>query len=109
MRTDWEIQIKKKADQTWERILRNDIQNLSADNFTFNYRAEHTELVLSIGLEIGKKLGADTDILKAAILLHDIGRYAVRKGHGEVGAQMAGDILKDTNFPQEKIDAVVSG
>jgi hypothetical protein len=34
MRTDWEIQIKKKADQRWERILRNDIQNFSADIFT---------------------------------------------------------------------------
>jgi uncharacterized protein len=103
---DWETQIKQKLDETWKEILREDIQNFPLGNLTFNYRAEHTEFVLSIGMEMGKKLGADMEILKAAILLHDIGRSAVKKGHGEVGARMAGKILQDTNFPQSKIDDV---
>jgi len=44
-------------------------------------------LVFSIGIEMGKKLGADMEILKAALLLHDIGRSIVEKGHAKVGAQ----------------------
>ncbi|MCK5078272.1 MAG: HD domain-containing protein [Calditrichia bacterium] len=100
---DWEIQVKQKADKAWEKILKADIQKISLDNFVFNYRAEHNELVLSIGMEMGKRLNADLEILKAAILLHDIGRSVVKKGHGKVSAEMAGEILENTNFLQEKI------
>jgi len=100
---DWETEIQQKAEEAWEKILKKDIRDFSWDNFRFRYRAEHTEAVLSIGLEIGEKLGADEEILKAALLLHDIGRSAVKKGHGESGARMAGGILKNTNFPQTKI------
>lgn len=103
---DWETQIKQIANETWGKILKEKIRNFSWNNFTFNYRAEHTELVLSIGIEMGEKLGADMEILKAALLLHDIGRSIVEKGHAKVGAQMAEEILINTNFPQKKIDKV---
>ena len=46
------------------------------------------------------------DIVKAAILLHDIGRSKVDKGHAKLGAQLACEILENTDFPLEKIDAV---
>jgi uncharacterized protein len=103
---DWEVVIKQKADEVWNEILRKDIRNFSWDNFSFRYRAEHTELVLSIGMEMGKKLGADEEILKAALLLHDIGRSAVKKDHAETGERMAGEILKNTGFPRRKIAEV---
>ena len=102
----WESQIRHKIEDTWQQILKEDIRNFSWDNFTFNYRAEHADLVFSIGMEIGKKLGADMEILKAALLLHDIGRSITRKGHGEAGARVAGEILRHTDFPGEKIDEV---
>ena len=100
---DWETEIRQKADEAWKEILKKDIRNFSWDNFSFRYRTEHTELVFSIGMEIGKSLGADAEILKAALLLHDIGRSVVKKGHAESGARLAGKILKNTSFPQRKI------
>ena len=57
-------------------------------------------------MQLGRKLEADMDILRAAILLHDIGRSKVTKGHAEVGAQLASEFLENTDFPREKIDAV---
>lgn len=103
---NWQVQIQQKADETWKKILETEIQNFPPVNFSFNYRAEHVAVVLAIGMEMGKKLKADMDILKAAILLHDIGRSVVKKGHGEVGAQMAVEILRNTNFPEKKINDV---
>ena len=103
---NWERQIKLKTDEAWNKIHDKEIQSLQQNNFMFNYRAEHTELAFSIGIGLGKKLNADMEILRAALLLHDIGRSVVEKGHGKIGAQMAGDILHNTNFPQEKINQV---
>ena len=103
---DWENLVKLKVDEAWKKIQENDIQNFSWDNFVFNYRAEHNELAFLMGMEVGKSLNADLEILKAAILLHDIGRSVVEKGHGKVSAEMAGEILENTNFPPEKIDDV---
>lgn len=103
---DWETSIRKKADLAWEEIQADNIRRFSWDDFSFNYRAEHTALVYSIGMEMGKKLKADLDILEAAIILHDIGRSIVKKGHGPEGAVMAAEILQKTDFPKKKIDAV---
>ena len=102
----WERYIKKKAQEVWDEIQQQEINGFSWEDFRFNYRAEHNTLVLSIGTGMGKELDADMEVLKAAILLHDIGRSVVKKGHGEIGAKMAGEILKDTDFPPEKISAV---
>ncbi len=100
---DWQTQIKQKAEQAWEKIQDEVIQNIRQDNLKFNYRAEHNELVFSIGMKMGPILHADLEVLQAALLLHDIGRSAVKIDHGEVGAHMAGEILANTNFPHEKI------
>jgi uncharacterized protein len=68
----------------------------------------HVKRVYNLCLKIGKKEKADMEILKIATLLHDIGREEEdkKKGkicHAEYGAILAEKILKDLNFPQEKI------
>ena len=103
---NWETKIKRIADETWKEIHQKELKNYSWENLKFNYRAEHTQLVLSIGMQLGRDLEADMDILKAAILLHDIGRNKVEKGHAKEGAQLAREILENTDFLSEKIDAV---
>lgn len=103
---DWETQIKLKANESWARIKRRDFQNFTWNNISYNYRAEHTDLVFSIGVKMGKQLRADMDVLKAATLLHDIGHSVANKGHGQLGAQIAGEILENTDFPKNKIDQV---
>jgi uncharacterized protein len=59
---------------------------------------DHTKRVLRLCLRIGRKEGADLDILKLAALLHDIGRgQEDRSGgrvcHGRTGAAMAGKLM----------------
>lgn len=102
----WETSINILTKKIWHGMQEKKMKGLSWDSLRFNYRAEHNRLVLSIGMEMGRTLGADMEVLKAAILLHDIGRSIVKKGHGEAGAEMAGEILKDTDFPSEKIPDV---
>ena len=71
---------------------------------------DHTERVCNLALKIGKKEKADLDILKAAALLHDISRLKEDNNeiecHAEHGAEMAEKILKEMNFPEEKIKNV---
>jgi len=102
----WESKLTIETDAIWKKMHAITMQSFLPDILKFNYRSEHNTLVYSIGMEIGKELHADMDILKAAILLHDVGRSEVREGHGQKGAEMASEILSNTNFPVDKIIAV---
>ena len=52
----------------------------------------------------------DDDVLFAASFLHDIAAFKPwedeKRDHSDVGADVVPDILKDTGFPMDKIDAV---
>jgi uncharacterized protein len=72
---------------------------------------DHTRRVYDLALKIGKKEKADLDVVKASALLHDIARLKEDnkevKCHAESGAEMAKKILKEMNFPENKIENVV--
>jgi uncharacterized protein len=73
---------------------------------------DHTERVHKTALHIGRLMGARLDVLSAAALLHDIGRrYETREQgricHAEKGAELAGKILEQLDFPAEFIAATV--
>ncbi len=87
-----------------------------AKNFFLTSRGSHdwshTERVYNLALHIGKKEGADMEILSIAALLHDIGRDCESKSkglicHAEKGASMAEALLKKYNISSEKIEAIV--
>ena len=69
---------------------------------------EHTERVYNLAMLIGKKEGADLEILSLAAILHDIGRKDDDGiiDHAERGAVLAQEILERYNYPQEKIDKI---
>lgn len=68
---------------------------------------EHVLRVLKLAERIGEAEGADMEILRAAVLLHDIARVAEDDGgpcHAAAGAQRAREIL--AGHPEGKVEAV---
>jgi len=71
---------------------------------------DHTKRVYKNALTISQNEDIDLDIVKAATLLHDIGRSKEEEGkdicHAEEGAKIAEKILEEINFPKKKIQQV---
>ncbi len=72
----------------------------------------HVERVYNFALKIGKKEGANLEILKLATILHDIGRKHQdevngKVDHAEIGAKSAREILEKYNIGKEKIKKII--
>lgn len=72
---------------------------------------DHVERVLKMALHIGKKEGADLEVLKLAAILHDVSRKSAdeQKGkvdHAKEGALAAREILEKFAIPESKIAAI---
>jgi uncharacterized protein len=78
----------------------------SGEDRSFNYRWEHVEAVATLAAKLAQLTGADEEIVEAAAWLHDV---AKRDGedHAHTGAQFAEEFLTESDFPKEKIPAVV--
>lgn len=84
--------------------------NLDVLGFTDHSQA-HSALVAERAAEILQKLGYsehEMELAKIAGYMHDIGNVINRKNHGEYGAILANDILKQTDMPIEDRVIVVS-
>ena len=72
---------------------------------------DHTQRVFNNAVTISEGENVDLDIVKAAALLHDISRLKEDRNevecHAEHGSETAGKILKEMNFPEDKIKNVV--
>lgn len=82
------------------------------DDAHASHRWDHTQRVYRLCQHIGEQEGADMEILKPAALLHDIARASEDQAQGSVchareGARMAGQILKELNMEENKIQAIV--
>jgi uncharacterized protein len=71
----------------------------------------HVERVYNLAVRIAKKENADLDIVKAAVLLHDVARAMEDEGkiedHAIESAKIASKILDEVSFPKEKVAKVV--
>ena len=84
--------------------------NLDVLGFTDHSQA-HSALVAERAADILQKLGYsehEMELAKIAGYMHDIGNVINRKNHGEYGAILANDILKQTDMPIEDRVIVVS-
>ncbi len=109
-RTSWQervisIATERAREESWELWSQS-----SDEEPPFNYRLEHLKAVARIAEELALKLGADLQIVRAAVWLHDLAKEGIAEmvedGHGVKGAEEARQILKRTDFPKEKIAAV---
>jgi len=71
---------------------------------------DHTDRVYKNALRISEGEKVDMDVVKAAVLLHDVAR-SLEEGtdicHAEEGSKMAEKILREMRFPEEKVAKVV--
>jgi len=72
---------------------------------------EHTQRVFAMAVRLAEKEGADTGIVKAAALLHDVARGAEdasggRVCHAEKGAEMSREILKSLGYDGVQIEKI---
>jgi uncharacterized protein len=75
------------------------------EGILFNYRWEHVQAVVQLAVRLAELTGADRETVEAAAWLHDV---AKEQGgdHGRDGAAAARRILAETDYPQDKIEAV---
>ena len=88
------------------------IKDRSEEFFKLSHHDKsHVERVYNLAVRIAKEENADLDVVKAAVLLHDIARAMEDEGkiedHATEGARMARKVLEEVNFPKEKIDKVI--
>jgi uncharacterized protein len=92
--------IKQEVQKYFHELNKND----------FSHSFSHVERVTLLAKQIGKKEGADLEVLEAACLLHDIAREKEDKGlvedHALEGSKMARKILNKIGYPKNKINNV---
>jgi uncharacterized protein len=68
----------------------------------------HAFRVRDLGIRIAEAIGADTEVVQATALLHDIGHGTGRPEHAKRGANLATTILFGCGFPADKISAITA-
>ncbi|HVB25703.1 MAG TPA: HD domain-containing protein [Ktedonobacteraceae bacterium] len=70
---------------------------------------EHVQRVYSLALSIAEREGADSFIVGAAALMHDLGRVIpdTTRHHAEVSVTLAGDILDAQSIPPAMQQAIL--
>jgi len=72
----------------------------------FEYRWEHVRAAVRLAVRLAECTGADREVCEAAAWLHDIAKPH-SQDHGHDGAAIARNVLRQSDFPIEKINAVV--
>ena len=102
---DWRLVCRQLAEKQAMAEARKAWKVRRSSAVPFAHRWEHIKLVVSTALWLARQTGADPEIVEASAWLHDIRKGT--PGHGAAGAREAKRILLRTNFPAEKIPAVV--
>lgn len=76
------------------------------------HKWDHTERVYELCMRIGRKEGADLEVLAISAFLHDIGRREQDNSggavcHAKIGAKRAKNILKNYNLDKKKLDNII--
>jgi len=71
------------------------------------HKIDHILRVWRTSEKLGKRLGADMEVLIGAVMLHDLARHYGLEIHGAESAKMAQPILSRLKFPDAKVDSVL--
>ena len=102
---DWRLVCRRLAEKQALAEARKVWKVRRSSAVPFSHRWEHIKSVVGTGLWLARQTGADPETVEASAWLHDIRKGT--PGHGPAGAREAKRILTGTNFPPEKIPAVV--
>ncbi|MCB9113390.1 MAG: HD domain-containing protein [Caldilinea sp.] len=102
---DWRALSRQMALSRAEDEARQRLHLAEDEPLPFNYRWEHVRRVVQMALWLADETGADRDTVEAAAWLHDICKS--EPNHGAAGAAEAQWLLPQTDFPREKVPAVV--
>lgn len=96
-------------DKSFKKILAESKKHFTNSRGSHDF--DHVERVLKMALHIGKKEGANLEILKLAAILHDVKRNDADKNKGKTdhaisGAEVASEILSKHKYDEKTISAV---
>ncbi|MEO2241170.1 MAG: HD domain-containing protein [Euryarchaeota archaeon] len=95
----------------WERDLAAFVRRrLRNPNAPPSHGYDHVRRVVSLCEFIGRREGADLEVLLAAAWLHDVGRpeeERTGRDHARISARIAARVLPSLGFPRSKLDDVV--
>ena len=75
----------------------------------YNIYREHIQYVFQYVLLLSKNKNVDKDVLELSALLHDIAMTDInldRSNHNENGAIIAEQLLRENNYPEDKVQLV---
>jgi len=98
--------------KSWIPILKKEVaveyRKAPAELHSSAHQMDHLDRVWKRVEILGKKLGADLEVLVAAVYLHDIGRQYGLEFHGPESAKHAKVVLERVGFPEGKRIVVLS-
>lgn len=115
MSTETNRRLQKIADFTRNYLedaykKREDKEGLKRFLSGFDYRWRHTQRVAQFGKIIAEAEGADTELVVAACLLHDIAWFDVQgdnsRDHGNIGEDIARPFLVNMGYSPEQVDNI---
>ena len=90
-----------------EELLERTKKSKESDGFDF--WEEHIKYVVKNAIYLAEKYNTDVEIVELGALLHDIAmpsNIGPREEHHIYGAQIAEDLLKKYNYPEDRIERV---
>lgn len=75
----------------------------------YDFWNEHIKYVVENAVKLAKEYNADIEIVELGALLHDIAvpsEYGEREQHHIYGAEIAEQLLKELNYPEDRIERV---
>ena len=95
------------AREAHEATLREARERWKIEDHPASYRWTHVQAVVRLALRLAELTGADRDVVEAAAWLHDCAKKGKDDDHGRTGSIRAGEILRMTDFSEDKVEAVV--